>query len=69
MPKGLTGAAAIAELQRQVSPKGVAAAEAKARAAIAKKYPDLRIPETRKAVKVVAKSPDQARAQNSKYAR
>lgn len=37
-PKPLVGPAAIKELQRQVSPKGVAAAEAKARAAIDKKY-------------------------------
>ena len=61
MPKQLTGAAAIAELQRQVSPKGVAEAEAKARKAIEKKYPDLKIPETR-----VAKSADQARARQMK---
>ena len=34
----LTGPAAIAELQRQVSPKGVAKAEAKAKQAIYEKY-------------------------------
>ena len=37
-PKPLTGAAAIAELQRQVSPKGVKQAEAKAKQAIYEKY-------------------------------
>ena len=47
--KPLTGAAAIKEIQLQTSPKGVAAAEAQARAAIAKKYPGLTIPEVKKA--------------------
>ena len=37
-PKPLTGAAAIKELQRQVSPAGVKLAELKARAATDKKY-------------------------------
>ena len=41
MPKPLTGPAAIAELQRQVSPAGVKKAEANAKKAIAKKYPGL----------------------------
>jgi hypothetical protein len=36
-PKAPTGAAAVRELQRQVSPAGVAAAEAKARKAVEKK--------------------------------
>lgn len=36
-PKPLVGTAAIKELQRQVSPAGVAAAEAKARKAVEKK--------------------------------
>jgi len=63
MPKALTGPAAVAALQKQVSPKGVAAAEAQARKAIEKKYPGLYIPETR-----VAKTADQARSRNkAKY--
>jgi hypothetical protein len=37
-PKPLTGPAAIAELQRQVSPKGVAQAEKKAEKAIYERY-------------------------------
>ena len=41
MAKTLTGPAAIAELQRQVSPKGVKKAEANAKKAIDKKYPGL----------------------------
>jgi hypothetical protein len=40
MPK-LIGPAAVAELQRQVSPKGVKKAEAGAKKAIDKKYPGL----------------------------
>ena len=39
--KTLTGPAAVAELQRQVSPKGVKKAEAGAKKAIDKKYPGL----------------------------
>ena len=41
MPKTLTGPAAVAELQRQVSPRGVKKAEAGAKKAIDKKYPGL----------------------------
>ena len=37
-PKPPTGLAAIAALQKQVSPKGVAQAEAKAKKAIYEKY-------------------------------
>ena len=48
-PKPLTGAAAIKAIQERTSPKGVAAAEAQARAAIAQKYPGLTIPEVKKA--------------------
>ena len=59
MPKALTGPAAVAALQKQVSPKGVAAAEAQARKAIDKKYPGLYIPEVR-----VAKTADEARSRN-----
>ena len=40
-PAKLTGDAAIAELQRQVSPSGVKQAEVKAKKAIDKKYPGL----------------------------
>ena len=47
MPKGLTGPAAIAALQKQVSPKGVAAADASARKAIDTKYPGLYLPQIR----------------------
>jgi len=39
--KPLTGAAAIAALQNQVSPSGVKKAEANAKKAIDKKYPGL----------------------------
>jgi hypothetical protein len=46
-PKPLTGAAAVAEYQRQVSPKGVAAMEANARKALEKKYPGLYVPTAR----------------------
>lgn len=59
MPKALTGPAAVAALQKQVSPKGVAAAEATARKAIENKYPGLYIPQTR-----VAKTADEARSRN-----
>ena len=65
MPKELTGAEAIAAIQKRVSPKGVAAAEAAARKAINEKYPGLYLPETR-----VAKSADEARGrQLKKYGR
>ena len=40
-PKPLTGAAAAAELRRQVSAKGVKKAEANAKKATDKKYPGL----------------------------
>jgi len=62
-PKPLTGPAAVAELKKQTSPKGVKAAEAKARKAIEKKYPGLYLPETR-----IAKTADEARRRNqAKY--
>ena len=48
-PKPLTGAAAMKAIQQRTSPAGVAAAEAQARAAIAKKHPGLVIPEVKKA--------------------
>jgi hypothetical protein len=41
------GEAAIQEYQRQISPKGVAAAEAAAKAALEKKYPGMFIPKKR----------------------
>jgi hypothetical protein len=41
MAKPLTGPAAIAELQRQVSPSGMKKAETGAKKAINKKYPGL----------------------------
>ena len=40
-PKPLTGPAAVAEIQRQVSPKGVKKSEMKQKQAIDKKYPGL----------------------------
>jgi hypothetical protein len=46
-PKPLTGLDAIAALQKQVSPKGVAKAESDARKAIDNKYPGLYVPATR----------------------
>jgi hypothetical protein len=46
-PKPLTGMDAVAELQRQVSAKGVAKAEANARKAIDNKYPGLYVPAVR----------------------
>jgi len=45
--KPLTGPAAIAEYQRQISPKGMAEADAAARKALDDKYPGLYIPSTR----------------------
>jgi hypothetical protein len=60
-PKAPKGASAVDALKKQVSPKGVASAEAKARAAIEKQYPGLYVPTTR-----VAKSADAARAANAK---
>jgi len=46
-PKPPVGAAAIKAYQEQVSPKGMASAEAKARKALDKKYPGLYLPEIR----------------------
>ena len=63
----LTGAAAIKAIQERTSPKGVAAAEAAARAAIAKKYPGLTIPEVKKGGKML--SPDLARSKNKNFGR
>jgi hypothetical protein len=45
--KKLTGNDAIKEFQKQISPKGMAGAEASAKKAIEKKYPGLFIPETK----------------------
>ena len=47
--KVLKGEAAIKEFQKQISPKGVAAAEAAAKKALEEKYPGMFIPETRRA--------------------
>ena len=65
--KPLAGAAAIKEIQRQTSPKGVAQAEAQARAAIEKQYPGLYIPEVKKGGKML--SPDLARSKNKNFGR
>ena len=46
-PKEVVGKEAIKEFQKQISPSGVAAAEAEARRAIERKYPGMFIPETR----------------------
>ncbi len=46
-PTVLKGKAAINEYQKQISPKGMAAAEAAARKALEQKYPGMYIPETR----------------------
>jgi hypothetical protein len=46
-PKPLTGAAAVAALQKQVSPKGVASMESKALKALNDKYPNLYLPQIR----------------------
>jgi hypothetical protein len=47
-PKVLKGKAAITEFQKQISPKGVAAAEAAAKKALEKKYPGMFVPRTRR---------------------
>lgn len=41
------GADALKEFQKQISPKGVAAADAAAKKALEKKYPGMFIPDTR----------------------
>jgi len=46
-PSKLKGEAAIKEYQKQISPAGIAAAEAAAKKAIEDKYPGLFIPETK----------------------
>ena len=46
-PSTLKGEAAMKEYQKQISPKGMAEAEAAAKKAIEKKYPGLFIPETK----------------------
>jgi hypothetical protein len=46
-PNVLKGEAAMKEYQKQISPKGMAAAEAAAKKAIEDRYPGLFIPETK----------------------
>jgi len=46
-PSKLKGKDAVKEYQREISPRGVQAAERAAREAIEKKYPGMFIPETR----------------------
>ena len=46
-PSKLKGKAAIKEFQKQISPSGVASADAAARKALEKKYPGMFIPQTR----------------------
>ena len=48
-PKMVKGKAAIQEFQKQISPRGIATAEAEARRALEQKYPGMFIPETRTA--------------------
>ena len=47
-PSVLRGKAAIDEYQKQISPKGMASAEAAAKKALQEKYPGIFILETRK---------------------
>ena len=47
LPGKLTGNDAIKKFQKQISPKGMAKAEASAKKAIEKKYPGLFVPETK----------------------
>ena len=47
--KVLKGEAAIKEFQKQISPKGVAAANAAAKKALEERYPGMFIPQTRTA--------------------
>ena len=46
-PKVLKGEAAMKEYRKQISPKGMAAAEAAARKALENRYPGMFIPETK----------------------
>ena len=46
-PKELRGEAAVREYQKQISPKGMKAAEDAARRALELKYPGMFIPQTR----------------------
>ena len=46
-PKTLTGEAAMKEYQKQISPQGLASANAAAKKALENKYPGMFIPETR----------------------
>ena len=46
-PKEVVGKEAIKKFQEQISPKGVAAAEAAAKKALEQKYPGMFIPEKR----------------------
>ena len=65
--KPLSGAAAIKAIQERTSDKGVAKAEADAKAAIAKKYPGLTIPTVKKGGKML--TPDLARSKNKNFGR
>jgi hypothetical protein len=47
--KILKGQAAIKEFQKQISPQGMAAAEAAAKKALEQRYPGMFLPETRRA--------------------
>ncbi len=47
LKKKLTGNDAIKEYQKQISPKGMAEAEAAAKKALERKYPGMFIPQTR----------------------
>jgi hypothetical protein len=51
--KILKGQAAIKEFQKQISPQGMAAAEAAAKKALEQRYPGMFVPQTRTAPGVV----------------
>ena len=54
-PKKLTGEAAMKEYQKQISPQGMASANAAAKKALENRYPGMFIPETRTTPGVKAK--------------
>ena len=51
-PSVLRGKAAIDAYQKSISPSGIAAAEAAAKAALEKKYPGMFIPQTRTSTRI-----------------
>jgi len=51
-PSVLRGKAAIDAYQKSITPSGIAAAEAAAKAALEKKYPGMFIPQTRTSTRI-----------------